>query len=133
MAIVRFTRQRQAVLETVQASREHPDAARVFEAVRQLVPNISLGTVYRSLEALVQDGHLIQIQQPGASTRYDARLERHYHLLCASCGSVFDVELELPDLVLIARQTLGNSSGQSFDVRAATVEFHGTCERCRKN
>lgn len=128
MAIVRFTRQRQAVLETVQASREHPDAARVFEAVRQLVPNISLGTVYRSLEALVEDGHLIQIQQPGAATRYDARLERHYHLLCGSCGSVFDVELELPDLVLIARQSV-----RAFDVRAATVEFHGTCERCQKN
>ena len=128
MAIVRFTRQRQAVLETVQASREHPDAARVFEAVRNIVPNISLGTVYRSLEALVQDGHLIQIQQPGAATRYDARLERHYHLLCGSCGSVFDVELELPDLVLIARQSV-----RAFDVRAATVEFHGTCERCQKN
>ena len=128
MAIVRFTRQRQAVLETVQASREHPDAARVFEAVRQLVPNISLGTVYRSLEALVEDGHLIQIQQPGSATRYDARLERHYHLLCASCGSVFDVELELPDLVLIARRSV-----RTFDVRAATVEFHGTCENCQKN
>ena len=128
MAIVRFTRQRQAVLETVQASREHPDAARVFESVRQLVPNISLGTVYRSLEALVEDGHLIQIQQPGAATRYDARLERHYHLLCDSCGAVFDVELELPDLVLIARRSV-----RTFDVRAATVEFHGTCENCQKN
>ena len=127
MAIVRFTRQRQAVLETVQASREHPDAARVFESVRQLVPNISLGTVYRSLEALVEDGHLIQIQQPGAATRYDARLERHYHLLC-DCGAVFDVELELPDLVQVARQSV-----RTFDVRAATVEFHGTCERCQKN
>jgi Fur family transcriptional regulator, ferric uptake regulator len=137
MAIVRFTRQRQAVLETVQASREHPDAARVFEAVRQLVPNISLGTVYRSLEALVQDGHLIQIQQPGAATRYDARLERHYHLLCGSCGSVFDVELELPDLVLVARQVTQKAvrdfDVRGFDVRAATVEFHGTCERCQKN
>jgi Fur family transcriptional regulator, ferric uptake regulator len=133
MPIVRFTRQRQAVLESVQASREHPDAARVFEAVRQLVPNISLGTVYRSLEALVQAGHLIQIQQPGAATRYDARLERHYHLLCGVCGSVFDVELELPDLVQVARQTVGDSSGRNFDVRAATVEFHGTCTNCQKN
>jgi Fur family transcriptional regulator, ferric uptake regulator len=128
MAIVRFTRQRQAVLEAVQASREHPDAARVFESVRHVVPNISLGTVYRSLEALVTDGHLLQIQQPGAATRYDARLERHYHLLCASCGEVFDVELELPDLAQLARQSV-----RGFDVRAATVEFHGTCERCQQH
>jgi Fur family transcriptional regulator, ferric uptake regulator len=148
MAIVRFTRQRQAVLEAVQASREHPDAARVFESVRLVVPNISLGTVYRSLEALVTDGHLLQIQQPGAATRYDARLERHYHLLCASCGEVFDVELELPDLVSVARQALEASfrqgphgqgphgqgpHGQGFDVRAVTVEFHGVCARCQRN
>ena len=81
MTIVRFTRQRQAVLETVQASREHPDAARVFEAVRQLVPNISLGTVYRSLEALVEDGHLIQIQQPGFFDPQQAvqRTFMHWH------------------------------------------------------
>jgi Fur family transcriptional regulator, ferric uptake regulator len=128
MTIVRFTRQRQAVLEAVRASSEHPDAARVFESVRQVVTNISLGTVYRSLEALVQDGHLIQIQQPGGATRYDARLERHYHLLCATCGEVFDVELELPDLTQLARQSV-----RGFDVRAATVEFHGTCEHCQKN
>ena len=128
MAIVRFTRQRQAVLEAVQASREHPDAARVFDAVRTSMPNISLGTVYRSLEALVHEGHLITIQQPGAPTRYDARLDNHYHLICDVCGEVFDAELGLPDLRGHARGVV-----PGFQVTKTLVEFHGVCTHCQKN
>ncbi len=128
MAIIRFTRQRQAVLEVVQASREHPDAARVFETVRETVPNISLGTVYRSLEALALEGHLIRIQQPGQATRYDARLDGHYHFICDSCGEVFDVMLELPDLSGVASKALSG-----FKVQKNKVEFHGVCQSCQKN
>ena len=126
MAIVRFTKQRQAVLEVVRGSTEHPDAAHVFDAVKQIVPSISLGTVYRSLEALVQEGHLIQVQQPGQATRYDARLEDHAHFICDACGEVFDVLIELPDLVGLVSAKL-----EGFTVNEARVEFHGTCKRCK--
>jgi Fe2+ or Zn2+ uptake regulation protein len=126
MAILRFTKQRQAVLEVVRASSEHPDAAHVFDEVRRIVPSISLGTVYRSLDALVQEGHLIQVQQPGMSTRYDARLEDHAHFICATCGEVSDVMTELPDLVNIVAPHL-----PGFEVREAKVAFHGICERCK--
>lgn len=128
MAIVRFTRQRQAVLEAVQHSTEHPDAAHIFETVRQIVPSISLGTVYRSLEALVQEGHLLQIQQPGMPTRYDARLEDHAHFVCDTCGQVFDVLAALPDPRPIAAKTL-----QGFEVSSAKIEFHGKCNSCCQN
>ena len=125
MAIVRFTKQRQAVLEVVRGSSQHPDAAHVFDAVKQIVPSISLGTVYRSLEALVQEGHLIQVQQPGQATRYDARLEDHAHFICDACGEVFDVLIELPDLTGLVAARL-----EGFAVKEARVEFHGTCKRC---
>ncbi len=128
MAIVRFTRQRQAVLEAVQQSTEHPDAAKIFDEVRHVVASISLGTVYRSLEALVAEGHLLQIQQPGMPTRYDARLENHAHFVCDSCGEVFDVLTKLPDVTPLAAQAL-----EGFDVNSARVEFHGQCKRCRQN
>ena len=126
MAIVRFTKQRQAVLEVVRGSTEHPDAAHVFDAVKRIVPSISLGTVYRSLEALVQAGQLIQVQQPGQATRYDARLEDHAHFMCEACGEVFDVLIELPDLTGLVSAKL-----EGFMVKEARVEFHGTCRRCK--
>jgi Fe2+ or Zn2+ uptake regulation protein len=128
MAIVRFTRQRQAVLEVVRSSQQHPDAAHIFEEVRQLVPSISLGTVYRSLEALVAEGHLLQIQQPGMATRYDARLENHAHFVCDSCGQVVDVFIAMPDQTHKVAAVL-----HGYDVQTARVEFHGRCARCVKN
>lgn len=128
MAIVRFTRQRQAVFSVVQQSRQHPDAAHIFEAVRQLVPSISLGTVYRSLEALVKEGHLLQIQQPGMPTRYDARLDNHAHFVCDCCGAVEDVFITLPDLIPKAAAAL-----KGFEVQTARVEFHGRCPNCQQN
>ncbi len=128
MAIVRFTRQRQAVLEVVQHSSRHPDAAHIYEAVRQIVPSISLGTVYRSLEALVDEGHLLQIQQPGMPTRYDARLENHAHFVCDNCGQVFDVLIALPDLTPMAAKALSG-----FEVLGSKLEFHGKCKQCCQN
>ena len=128
MAIVRFTRQRQAVLEVLRHSSQHPDAAHVYEAVRRIVPSISLGTVYRSLEALVDEGHLLQIQQPGMPTRYDARLENHAHFICDSCGQVFDVLIALPDLIPMASRVL-----HDFEISSSKIEFHGKCkEGCTK-
>lgn len=128
MAIVRFTRQRQAVLEAVQLSTDHPDAAHIFDSVRAIVPSISLGTVYRSLEALVQAGHLLQIQQPGMPTRYDARLENHAHFVCDVCGQVMDVLTNLPDVKPMAAAVL-----RGFYIESARVEFHGKCKNCRQN
>jgi Fe2+ or Zn2+ uptake regulation protein len=126
MAIVRFTKQRQAVLEAVRSSTQHPDAAHVFDAVRRVVPSISLGTVYRSLDALVREGRLIQVQQPGQPTRYDARLEDHAHFVCDTCGDVFDVMTAFPELISVAASSLNG-----FEVTEVRVQFHGTCKRCK--
>ena len=129
MAIIRFTRQRQAVLEAVLNSREHPDAARVFETVRAIVPNISLGTVYRSLEALALEGRLIKLSYPGKPTRYDARIDHHYHLVCDTCGDVFDATItDMPDVRVLVQ---GKNPG--FAVREQHIEFHGVCDKCQKN
>ncbi|MBB6098938.1 Fur family ferric uptake transcriptional regulator [Deinobacterium chartae] len=129
MAVVRFTKQRQAVLEAVRNTDTHPDAAWVYAEVRKVLPNISLGTVYRSLEALVQEGHLMTIQSAGEATRYDARTEEdHYHLVCRGCGRIFDTHLrDVPDFrALLARMP------QGFSIDDVLLEFHGTCEDCRR-
>lgn len=124
--MIRFTRQRQAVLEAVRRSSQHPDASRVYAEVRQVIPSISLGTVYRSLETLVREGRLVTVGRVGEATRYDARTEHHHHFLCDGCGGVFDLGLELPDLAALAA-----NGSPGFLVREAVVHFHGTCPGCR--
>ncbi len=128
MALVRFTRQRRAVLDAVLASREHLDAARVHVQVKKQLPNISLATVYRSLETLVGEGWLVALQQPGAPTRFDRREPRHHHFICDGCGKILDIDVELPDLSALAKA----SGEQHFVINEVMIEFHGSCANCKR-
>ena len=96
----RCTRQRAAVFACLQAADCHPTAEQVFLAVRRQLPHISLATVYKALEALV-DAHLAtRLAESGGPARYDGRSEAHYHLRCERTGQVRDLPMPYdPDLV----------------------------------
>ncbi|WP_018110982.1 manganese-dependent transcriptional regulator PerR [Thermus igniterrae] len=126
MALKRLTRQRKAVLEVVRRAHNHPDAAWIYQEVRKTVPKVSLGTIYRTLEALVAEGYLIPISKAGEATRYDANLHPHLHLVCQGCGEIVDLELDLPDLVALAQ-----AAHPGVEVRTAEVTFRGLCPTCK--
>ena len=123
----RLTRQRKAVLDVVQKARNHPDAAWIYQEVRKIVPSISLGTVYRTLEALVSEGQITVLARAGEATRYDANPVPHHHLICERCGEILDLEVELPDLLTPAR-----AAYPGLTIHEAKVEFRGLCPTCRQ-
>jgi len=89
----RMTRQRQAVYETVLASGDHPSAEEVFQRVRRRLPDVSLATVYNSLEALVDCGQIAKVPRSDQGpARYSRRLDPHHHARCIACGRVWDVD-----------------------------------------
>ena len=49
---MRYSKQREEILRTIKTSEHHLDANGVYEMVRKIIPNISLGTVYRNLNDL---------------------------------------------------------------------------------
>ncbi len=127
MTMVRNTRQRQAVLEALRTTRTHPDAAWIHQAVRRELPSISLGTVYRALDALVRDGVAVTIESAGQATRYDFRRDdHHHHAVCRRCGSIFD--LEVRDVPQLPSSALPGG----FQVADVRLEFHGVCLSCLK-
>uniref|UniRef100_A0A7C2FVW1 Transcriptional repressor n=1 Tax=Thermus islandicus TaxID=540988 RepID=A0A7C2FVW1_9DEIN len=126
MALKRLTRQRKAVLEVVQRAHHHPDAAWIYQEVRKVVPRVSLATVYRTLEALVAEGHLVPITRAGEATRYDANLHPHLHLICEGCGAIVDLEPTLPDLMTPAQR-----AHPELEVRSVEVTYRGLCPRCK--
>src|SRR5438067_2145074 len=97
----RFTRQRAAVYAYLRAAEAHPTAEQVYQAVRQELPNISLATVYKSLETLVSAGLAAKLADADGPARYDCRSDAHYHLRCTRTGQVRDLALpydpSLPD------------------------------------
>ena len=129
MVMKRLTRQRKAVLEVVRGAKgHHPDAAWVYQEVRKLVPSISLGTVYRTLEALVEEGYLLPLTRSGEATRYEANLDGHLHMICTRCGEYYDLRVHLPDLLAQARVQYPH-----LDISGVQVEYEGVCERCRSD
>ena len=122
----RYTEQRAAVYRHLCAVETHPTADDVFTAVRVAIPDISLATVYKSLETLVGCGLAAKLSYGDGSARYDGRLDPHHHARCLDCDVVIDVPGHLHADVL---GTLGPVSG--FGVEGYRLELVGYCDECR--
>ena len=72
MTKIRKTRQRDAILGYLTTRRDHPCAEQIYENVRQAIPNISLGTVYRNLALLTELGEVRTLHVGAGADRYDA-------------------------------------------------------------
>lgn len=121
----RSTRQRRLVYEAVMATDAHPTAEWVYEAVRRAAPRISLGTVYRNLQVLVEEGRLRSFTRNGR-IRYDGDVSPHDHFACDGCGLLLDIPRA--GGVLSAERRL---KARGFAVTGRTLEFHGLCRSCR--
>lgn len=123
----RMTVQRRMILEEVRAARSHPTADDVYDRVRKRLPRISLGTVYRNLEALATQGVIQRLDLSGGQRRFDHEPVPHYHVRCVECGSLADVSLKPsmdPGDVL--------EEGCEFEILAVRLEFLGICPQCRR-
>jgi Fe2+ or Zn2+ uptake regulation protein len=122
----RFTEQRAAVYRYLVSTDLHPTADDVFTSVRTDIPDISLATVYKSLETLVGCGLALKLTYGDGSARYDGRTDPHHHARCLVCGAVTDVPGRLESAVL---QRLGPVP--QFAVEGYRLELVGRCATCR--
>ncbi len=101
---LRCTPQRLAVYDHLAQSADHPTVEDVYQSVRSAMPKISLATVYKALEALVEIGAATKLTGGDGTTRsrYDARHEPHYHFRCLQTGDIFDLPTPF-DASLIAK------------------------------
>ena len=125
-----MTLQRRAVMESLLGRTDHPTADEVHSSVVLDKPNLSRATVYRSLETLVELGCVAKVNHSGVAVRYDAKTERHHHLICDRCGKIADLE---PREVAEAgmSQVSDVELPQNFMVRDYSVTIHGICQHCR--
>jgi Fur family transcriptional regulator, peroxide stress response regulator len=126
----RMTRQRAAVYDHLQSVDHHPTAEEVYQNVKAVLPSISLATVYKALEALVESGLATKLVVANDSARYDARGDHHYHLRCLRSGRVEDLPTAFdPDLIAKIdpglRPTL---EARGFKVTGYRLELEGYYE-----
>ncbi len=125
--INRKSKQREAILRLLKRANSHPTAAQIYEQVREEIPKISKGTVYRNLGVLRKIGLILELNLNGTNvSRYDAIRENHYHFRCEKCGRVFDID-EPVDKDLDRRVTLKTG----LKISHHELEFHGLCRDCQ--
>lgn len=123
----RYTAQRAAVFDYLGKVTSHPTAEEVYRAVRRRLPKISLATVYKALEALVEARLATKLTNGDGSARYDCRGEDHYHLRDVATGEIRDLPVEFdPDLLAkIDPRLVERLSGAGFEVTGYRLEVLG--------
>ena len=94
--------------------------------MRQRLPHVSLGTIYRNLETLAASGLIQKLEMAGSQKRFDGNLAAHNHVRCTSCGHVTDVHIEPTDGM---DYSILDATG--YDITGHRVEFIGLCPGCR--
>ncbi len=126
-ACKRMSKQRKKILDLVKSGRlGHPTAAEVYDEVRKSMPNISLGTVYRNLNMLADDGDISRVDLgDGCVSRFDCETSEHSHFVCRCCGGIYDAPIGS-----IEREKLLSAFGEGFEADWANIAFTGYCPKC---
>ncbi len=118
-----MTKNNDMLLEMIETHRIHPTADEIFTIARQSKPKISLGTVYRNLNELVDSGKIRRVSIPGEPDRFDCTIP-HDHLKCRICRKIFDINIiechvrNLPEGLI---------------VESYTATAYGICAECAKH
>lgn len=125
MKQLKYSRQRESIKECLMARHDHPTADAVYAAIREEFPRISLGTVYRNLNLLVELGEIQKLRCGDGADHFDADIHPHYHFMCRECGCIEDLPMEMsPEINELAQKyTRGR-------IDSHTTYFYGVCQNC---
>ncbi len=120
------SKQKEAILNVLRSTKVHPTADWVYEEVRKIIPNISLGTVYRNLSKLSDESVIIKLGLGTTVEHFDGNPLPHYHVMCTECGAIDDIEAEPLD-------ELNNWASKLFkgEIYKHSAIFFGKCEKCK--
>lgn len=122
---VKVTRQRLEIIREVVIAKGHPSVGEVYEAVRVMMPSISLDTVYRTMRTLAVMGMIHPVGSSGERVRFDADRTPHHHFLCSVCGEAYDFVCPEFDAIPVPAQV----SDMGL-VRGTRIEVRGVCSKC---
>ena len=126
MATTKHFRKRDAILTYLQSTTAHPSAEMVYADLKQQIPDLSLGTVYRNLNLFKEQGMAISVGTVKGVERFDGNTCPHVHFFCTDCGAVLDLpKMEVP------QQLVSTAAGQiGGTVDQCQMTFTGRCRDC---
>ena len=122
---LRHSHQRDRIFQCVQETKEHPSAEMVYTSLKDEMPGLSLGTVYRNLKLLEELGKVRRVTSYQGVDRYDAICEDHVHFICQGCGCIEDIDAVDRDRL---RSVL--SLGDGYCCTKLDLIVSGLCPKC---
>ena len=122
---LRYSKQRELITENIKGRKDHPTADMIYGSCREIDPNISLGTVYRNLKQLTDEGVIITLETVDKKLHYDGDISRHSHFICEDCGRIIDLfkPAKQPDEL----EELG------LQLTGEKCIYYGKCDKCLQN
>ena len=120
---LKVTSQRLLIYRHLWGNTSHPTAEQVYEDVRQTLPTLSLTTVYKALNELVDLGEIARIELGDGVARFDPNTNHHIHARCTHCGSVLDLDSAFAPVRLPLR-------AGDFLVHGYQLLLEGECAAC---
>jgi Fe2+/Zn2+ uptake regulation proteins len=124
---MKYSKQKDEILKLMRSGAlNHPRAYEVFLAMKEILPNIGIATVYRNLNAFADAGLIRRISGSGEADRFDHRIDDHHHTICNICSRVEDFELtpEAEVSSMLQRELGFNALSHYYVVR-------GVCRQCK--
>jgi Fur family peroxide stress response transcriptional regulator len=124
----RLTPQRIELVRLITNSKDHPNAAQLFEQVKVILPTISFATVYKTLDLLKELGEVIEISLHEDNHFDPIQPYSHPHLICTKCNTIRDSEMQAP------LQTMVNEMQRisGYQIHRQQLIFYGLCPDCQK-
>jgi Fe2+ or Zn2+ uptake regulation protein len=122
---LKITPQRGLVFEVLERNPGHLSAEAIWSEVRNVMPTVSLKTVYGILHELASVGEIQEVDLGMGSIRFDPNTTAHHHLVCDVCGSIQDLPSSLGAAEVAA------AAGQGFEIASLQIIIRGTCAECR--
>jgi len=119
---MRYSYQREIIKDIVCSTKSHPTADWVYKKSKNIIHDISLGTVYRNLKTLEEMGSIKTIHHKG-KIRYDGNTDFHQHFQCTKCSKIMDIDM--------AAEIKKNIIEQKYDFKVDDIDITiiGTCNK----
>ncbi|MBC8213247.1 MAG: transcriptional repressor [Candidatus Marinimicrobia bacterium] len=120
---MRYSKQREEILNAVRGVTTHPTAVDVLNLVKPKIPNISLGTVYRNLGVLTNENQLLSLDINGI-LHYDGNVNDHQHFYCTQCNELYDLFFGISNYISSHKNEIEHK------VNGAFLLLTGICNKC---
>ena len=120
---LKVTPQRVAIVEFL-SEYGHLSIAKMYELVKGKFPTISLATIYKNVNAMIENNFLKEVKIIGQDSRYELNYGEHSHVVCKECGKVTDIDIDTKTLFKEAEKK------SNMKVESSSMVFYGICGEC---